>query len=338
MYNSSCILERQIQSYESIKNLILSFGGELDEIIMNTKNIYSHYTKNIKVTETIPLISHDIWFTDPKSPREVFNHDLISLNNKIKLLDNQNTNNWKHILWTNSLKSIPKTIDNLAQVNIEIKEINDIDTDNEITDILKALIDKNYFGIATDLARYFLLNKMGGLYSDLNYVILNNPQNLMQEVSFLSQKDKNGVENYFIASKPQHPINLDAQKYTISQINKVFELDLVDCDQYEVTNFISFFPYNIAVLNHINQNNDIDIILSNPIEDHKGDNIYSLGVEEHFKVILEKIHNPIELMHENFGRCYNFTLGYDNKTKEQSWLTDNSYEPSLPGDIKEIND
>lgn len=324
MFNSSCALGRELSLFDDNKNFLSFIENDLDRLITRIKNFYINYNKKIEVTETIPIVSHHMWFTNPSSPREIREEDLSNLMNKIKLLDDQNNQNWKHIFWTNCISCIPNTKANLLELNIDIKEVKDIDTDNEVTSIINNLVSKNYFGIAADLARYFVLNKMGGLYSDLNYVIVNNPYNLMQEVSFfcdnLPYDQGSTTENALIASKAQHPIIMDAQRYTISTLNKVFERNLDGCTHDQLTNIVSFETYQMSIFKNFNKENNKDVILNSfkDLENNQIDHDYKCFKDDQEENMTEQI----ELQEENFGKCYDFVVGYDNLSNGRTWINE----------------
>jgi mannosyltransferase OCH1-like enzyme len=166
----------------------------------------------------IPAISHRIWLTSEKTPREINEDDLNHTINTIKSL-NSGKLKWSHILWTNDQNLIPGTINKLKEFSIEIKNVNELENQVLLKDI-QDMINKNSFSEASDLIRYLALEKYGGVYFDTDYELFRPIDNLMRTYSFMGvdnrkSHDESGfseISSAFIAAKSNHLVIKEAVK------------------------------------------------------------------------------------------------------------------------------
>ena len=183
----------------------------------------------------IPAISHHVWLTSVKNPKEINEKDLIHVKNSIKILDEGHLK-WRHILWTNDEKLIPKTSESLKEIGVEVKNIAKLKDELLKSDIAK-MIKKKSFSEASDLVRYMVLQEFGGVYNDTDVEIFKNIDNLMQQFDFIGAEHKyyyyepeeegyDTIGSAFVAARKSHPIinttlklitrnlhNLDLPKY-----------------------------------------------------------------------------------------------------------------------------
>lgn len=203
-FKSSC--------YESW-NIPEIFASEKIDI----KNLKYLREKNIDLVKSmslcsipkIPHITHHIWFTSPQSPREIKERDLMFFIENSMLL-NAESNDWKHILWCNSKKLIPKSIAILEDYNIQILELDDLyNGDFPLKSILLNVIDNREFGKASDIFRYIVTQQLGGVYFDMDYKLYHPLGKLTCTFDSFFGLDDFGERyfgNAFIAAKPHHPI------------------------------------------------------------------------------------------------------------------------------------
>lgn len=163
----------------------------------------------------IPAISHHVWVTSPKKPREINELDLEHVMNSIKIMDAGNLK-WRHILWTNDENLIPATSQSLKEIGVEIKNISELGDALLKEDIAK-MIKKSSFSEASDLIRYMALQEYGGIYNDTDIELFKNIDNLMQQFDFIGAEHKyyyyepdeeefDTIGSAFLAAKKSHPV------------------------------------------------------------------------------------------------------------------------------------
>ncbi len=165
----------------------------------------------------IPLITHHVYFTYDKNPRAINAAILRNLEATIARL-NDSGKQWQHYIWTNKLEVFP---DNLLKLKgVRIKDIDEFES-HPLYNILQNMINKSsassaYFARASDMFRLMLVQKFGGIYSDLDYEIYNAGimLHLMKGFDFIGGRETLNERSYygnaFIAAKPNHPILNDA--------------------------------------------------------------------------------------------------------------------------------
>jgi hypothetical protein len=125
----------------------------------------------------IPHISHHVWFTNPMDPSEMSEKDISTLVKKIAVL-NSHDGNWSSVLWTNDPSKIPLTVKQAEHLNMQVRDIHDIDT--PFLCLIDGLLVNKNFGLATDIRRLVAMKQEGGFYSDNDY-------DLYTEIDFLTR-------------------------------------------------------------------------------------------------------------------------------------------------------
>ena len=139
---SDLIMKKQLlQYYKKTQNICeLIYDGYGNHLNALNRDYFYHETPFVTYNKKIPLFIHQIWFGNPLEST----HIRSNLLKKVKQVAKQNSFEYK--LWTN---------DDLTEDNFPI-------TWKYIT---QALSKKVYAQVA-DLARYEILNRMGGIYLD----------------------------------------------------------------------------------------------------------------------------------------------------------------------------
>ena len=227
----------------------------------------------------VPLISHQVYFTDIDNPKII---DLVSLNKTLYSLNNLNraNDNWRHFLWTNYPEIIQeelRDIKNLEILNYNNNHIYNI-SDSFLGSLTDEAIKNRFYSEASDLARYASLIKIGGMYRDLDFEIY---QGEGMTKLFYNFNLVAGTEadcpyslyiNGFIIATPGHPVI----RKTIELIyrNKIDRTEIPDYIKYPCNNLNRIvsttgpFVFTLAyfIENNIKGNNDIVMpygILSN---------------------------------------------------------------------------
>lgn len=99
----------------------------------------------------IPFISHIVWVTNPKNPKELVEyypeHVIESLLKTYDALDRSYEGKWDHYLWTNYLELIPKTAERFRKRGLIVKDIRELDNVTpEVWEVYKHLETRNKKG------------------------------------------------------------------------------------------------------------------------------------------------------------------------------------------------
>lgn len=193
------------------------FEKENKKIIKDSLNkLYAETPKEINLK--IPAITHRVYFSSPRSkknPKELYLEFYKSTVNKLNLLPET----WQHNVWTNLPDIFPEEIKKLK--GVQIRNISDL-KGHYLYDTLVNIIKKGdklvgHFSEASDLLRFMVVQKYGGIYMDMDYEIYNTNalHNWMHNFNFLGIIGiKRYYETAFIAASPNHPI-----------LNKALELE-----------------------------------------------------------------------------------------------------------------
>ncbi len=259
-------------------------GTKLLHLLFGTSAEYANLLYSDNYQSKIPLISHHIWLTNPKSPREVKLKDLNNLNNTISTLDSQSNNKWTHIFWTNCKTCIPKTLEFLSNINIQVNLLSHYQHDLTSYQLVEDLIiEDNAFGMAADLIREDIVVNYGGLYLDLNYEVNRSPENLMERFNFILDEK---VENYMFAASPQEPVLKLILKNTINKIKSLSTIGekVQGCSVEELTDSITYGIFADTIAEYIPSLNRTFIIINN----HEQEDI-SEGYQDSFEGINSRI-------------------------------------------------
>lgn len=161
----------------------------------------------------IPLITHKVYFMpeDKKSGFETFYIEEMKIN---FLRLNSLEGKWQHNVWVNRPEFIPAEIRNIKGVQIrDITEFKNHVLYNDLIDLIKkGNSERLYLAEASDLLRLIVLQKIGGIYSDMDYEIYNPIKlfELMHKFDFIGGREHVGINSYygnaFIATKPNHSV------------------------------------------------------------------------------------------------------------------------------------
>jgi hypothetical protein len=161
----------------------------------------------------IPQITHRIYFISKLNPPVLNNFYLeaMKLNfTRLNILPGE----WQHYVWTNDLTLIPAEISAIKGVKVKlIDEFSDHPLYKILLEILeKGQTKKPYLAEAADLFRLMAVQRLGGIYMDMDYEIYNPASlfDLMKKFDLLVGREKPSQRslygNAFIAAKANHPI------------------------------------------------------------------------------------------------------------------------------------
>lgn len=217
-------------------SICLPWGN--DAAVFSFKNEYwkkleilynNHIINNSKCSNKIPKIIHQIWIGNEVP------EDVIFLSNKIKNLHKD----WEYNLWTE------KNIDFLDEK--DLKKINKI---------------KN-LGARSDVLRYFILEKFGGLYLDCDFVPVKNFSDLLINNSFIAgvcNPDDNSlplIANGLIACQKNHILLKLILKDIYKNLDNMIEVKTQD----EIFKFSGPEFFTKKIFNFIKTNNVSDLLI-----------------------------------------------------------------------------
>ncbi|MCT4635667.1 MAG: hypothetical protein N4A31_05455 [Rickettsiales bacterium] len=264
------------QCYNAYKTMLEVFNQEgLDYKKENEKIIASSLVKlldqNAEISEIpkIPSVTHKVFFISLKSPPVLNDFYIEEMKVNFSKL-NSLGHDWQHNIWTNKADFIPEEIRNIKGVRIrDVEEFKD----SQLYEILLEILDKGqdikpHLAEASDLIRLMVLQKFGGIYSDMDYEIYNPKAlyELMQKFDFIGGREKQTEFSYygnaFIAAKPNHPVINEALRMSLR--NRVVNLERpiyieYPCKGYDKLYFNGPPLLTIAYFrkNNIDSNNDV---------------------------------------------------------------------------------
>ena len=124
---------------------------------------------------------------------------------------------WKVNLWTNEKNLLPKTAEWAKANDIQIRELRELESFGNYSQLFNQIVSEDVVK-ASDLARFLVLNELGGLYIDFDQVLYEWDERLTQSfdfVSYLTDEFSFGyliAETSFIMCKPKHPITTEYLK------------------------------------------------------------------------------------------------------------------------------
>lgn len=216
----------------------------------------------------IPLISHHVYFTSKQKPKALnayFENKLIASFTK---LNNVNSS-WKHFIWTNNKEIFSNKVK--AIKGVELKSIEEFKDEDLYPFLLKAIEkgEKNssYFSEGSDLTRFLAINKIGGMYNDMDYEIFN-PEEINKfffQYDFIGARETVKKISYyasaFVAAKPRHPIlqeiiKRDLKNYKLDSVTSYIKYPCAEIDRIYM-NAPPLVTSSYFSKNNIDDNNDI---------------------------------------------------------------------------------
>jgi spore coat polysaccharide biosynthesis predicted glycosyltransferase SpsG len=189
---------------------------------------------------------HTVWVTDPKNPKESFPDQAL----ETKILLNKHIlqscgYEWEFIIWTNDKSLLPNTMNFVNKNGIKLKNVYDLDPYSKTTFdyLINAASKSQYFkkgflSMTSDLLRYHVLKQFGGLYLDIDYKLLKNPEYIFHHVDILvgMLRDVHPllISSSFVYAKKEHPIAIKALQNVNEAVNAMKRNDWIE---KVITNF-----------------------------------------------------------------------------------------------------
>ena len=231
---------------------------------LSVPKLTNQIIRNLAIRETegnkIPYILHHIWFTHPSSPREILQEEIDIVVSNNRLIDNNSQGKWAHVVWSNDKSLIPNSLAKLKHEGIETRSIEDYKHELRLFDQIIELISRKSWGLASDLARYSIIEKFGGVYCDLNYKLNRDIRAELHKYDFFAQSFINNI----FGAKPEHPIMttlVDGMEENL--IDPPLYLSVFQDDMFSKTVFLSLISFGLAYLKSSNRKSNTDIIYAN---------------------------------------------------------------------------
>jgi len=216
------------------------------------------------INNKIPHTLNHIWLTNPDSPHEISSVDLGIIDSNHRILSQSNSS-WEHIVWTNV---ILKSTNYLKGTGVQVRSIYEAKDELKLFNFVEQFINKKLWGLASDVFRYALIQKFGGVYCDLNFALKRGIDEDTFKYDYFSQD----TINYFFAAKPNHPIlveilntvdrNLNNPPLYISTLeNEGFSTKVSNNPVATKTIFITLLPFSIAFLKAANRDDNKDMMM-----------------------------------------------------------------------------
>ncbi len=230
--------------------------------------------KDIKDKFTIPFITHHVYFTPTTKQIKLPIFYIQKIKANVNRLNAESTQ-WQHFIWTNN----PKAFDVLIGTKgIVIKDLSDFKAHDLYQYLSNSILlgekAKVYLMEASDITRMLALKRYGGIYTDIDYEILNAKKlvSLITKYDLISGRELNNelsfYGNAFIASKPEHPVInkaielMEIYDLHLEQATKIPNHIKYPCSLYQKLYFKSPPLYTIAFLKENNKYGNNDLLLS----------------------------------------------------------------------------
>lgn len=220
------------------------------------------YKNLIAVEANTPKIPEEIiyvWLTSENKPREISEKNI---NNVIRTKNIMQ--NWNFTLWTNDKALIPKSIEKLEANGIRVRTIAEIAPNLRLHKEIMQLLKKDYLGPAIDILKYSLVNALGGVCVDLNFIFEKPINKEVYKYDFFMPDCGFPVENSCLAARSNHPILNTLLNY----LEDVF-YDPLPCmakimltiNQHNMADFLTWRPLTWAYIKSAHSNGNIDVII-----------------------------------------------------------------------------
>lgn len=242
--------------------------GGLESTIINADYMVKQQYKNLGAIEEeeakIPYIVHHIWLTNQTSPREIIFSNIENVI-RTKELFEADKGDWEHIVWVNDPELIPNSVEMLESAGILVKSIFDYTGELKLLGLMENLIEDNRFGMASDVLRYSLVERFGGIYSDLNYRFNRSLYSEVHRYNYFGLKWRSIYPApYLFASSARHPVNQRVLKIVernfIHSPKYLSEMVFTDHTKFKEADYKTARPMYLAYFSEANKNGNIDVL------------------------------------------------------------------------------
>ncbi|CDW91432.1 UNKNOWN [Stylonychia lemnae] len=184
--------------------------------------------KNINkpTKDQIPFITHSVWLTNPRNPKEMLSQvDESSMHGYDFHLNVTHATLSKHnftsYLWTNNIDVLPETQKWALKQGVIMRELSEFSSVKEhkpILDEIDRSIELKQFAGGADIARLLILYELGGLYTDQDHQIIQYDPLLNKMNLFFYEHINVGfhtLENSLIGASPKNNYILEYMRSAV---------------------------------------------------------------------------------------------------------------------------
>ncbi len=195
------LLEERINPYD--------FFLKRDELYEKFKPEKLLEVASLPLTPRIPLNLFTIWVTGPDTPVEpdegMIDFALTTSKN------NSPAEGWQHYFVTNDKTLLPRTMAKLEGSLIKVIELSDTLLGMEewaLKDEIFTTMTARKFGLATDMIRVQVINKLGGGYLDIDLEVFQSLKTyfFLYDSLWGNEEGTNWICNAWFAARPGHPV------------------------------------------------------------------------------------------------------------------------------------
>jgi len=272
------ILEQQQEAWHHIANEVP------EEFSSDPALLLSYKYRNLSAKEgndtKIPPILHHIWLTSADSPKQVREQDIANAIKTHKMLTSSLKHNWTQIVWVNDKSLLKESVEKLEAEGIKVREVSEVGDHLYNYDIFQEQLSKKYWGLSTDILRYDLVNYMGGVYADINYIFSKAPDRELNTYDFFSVTYSPNymlsIDNFIFGAKPYHPVIKKTQEIVERNFNNpppyieaVYNQSINHFTDLATANPIGFGYFNAA-----HQDGNVDVIYPRWSSHDRNNNYY----------------------------------------------------------------
>ena len=235
--------------------------------VTKARNVYYDESREDPV---IPLKVHWLYITHNSHLPEYAIGNIKADINLLNAADGPDC--WQYYLWTNNLE--------LAECKNEYglicKNIFDLAHIDDYSPLIAFFMKQKYFSALSDMGRFLIMNEVGGIYCDVDYVFTSSPKYLhfIYNSYFGMERDEwqGSMASGFLAGEKEHPIfsfviDLNRSFFTMPQLNYCVDKNMMPKEE-ELSCWaktIAGGPEAITRAVHVmaNDNSKQDLILGN---------------------------------------------------------------------------
>ncbi|CAO5678174.1 MAG: hypothetical protein HEEMFOPI_00305 [Holosporales bacterium] len=222
------------------------------------KKLFKHFLDaffNKKKIYKIPHIHHRMWITSNENPVEIPNRTFKLYLETLKTFPKD----WKHIFWCLDPNKIPKTVKALQECGtpVEIRSLKEMIETMPGKYLFDKLYEEKHYAIAGDLAKRYVLYKLGGLYSDIGVLWKKDPTEFVDTFDrIVDLKDYKYPDVSVLAYPPNSKI--EKTFYTILDNYQKLSLDIRNKFKgYDIMKLTWYTTFKVLIDTESNENDKI---------------------------------------------------------------------------------
>lgn len=250
MYNKKFVYQIADMFFSTSKRV-------MNEFISHCNNYYNFYKMNIleqKLSNIQPIV-HRIWLTGEDCPEEV-PFELLNYYKRSMIFWSLGEQHF----WCMNQSKIPHTVQYLRDLGVHIHDINEISDAFITKKLFDKLIQDKLFGFASNLARFEVMLKCGGLYADIGLEQVTDVQKLYNKFDALFYVKTHGELDICAFAFEKNSLFIREHLEFIARLPEIaslrFELDFKGVPEQAIT---TSYPIMAALPSFYARNNQLRI-------------------------------------------------------------------------------